>query len=83
MAATDFFTFELLEPFEFERYQIMRELASFIRAFRFPWNWEAIQRYLVNLNFRAHRSRTSETLFSTTRPLFLWFGSISCNVIRC
>lgn len=39
------------------RYSVMRGFGSFIRAFRFTWNWEAIYGYLGNLNASTRRER--------------------------
>jgi transposase-like protein len=39
------------------RYSVMRGFGSFMRAFQFTWNWEAIYGYLGNLNASTHRER--------------------------
>ena len=41
---------------------------SFMRAFQFTWNWEAIYGYLGNLNASTHRER--EEFCQNTRWLF-------------
>ena len=50
------------------RYSVMRGFGSFIRAFRFTWNWEAIYGYLGKLN--ASTSREREENCQKIRRLF-------------
>ena len=50
------------------RYSVMRSSGSFIRTFRFTWNWEAIYGYCGNLNASTHRG--GEEFFLKSRWLF-------------